>query len=106
MPPPSEGPSHWTNVDVALITQWVKQVCLAAGISADGRRSRALRMGVATDLYDLFSPQAERLIRERGRWASDVAQIYQRVLASSHGSMSRTIGDSEGIDLQSMLCGW
>ena len=57
-------------------------------------------------LYDLFGPPAERYIRERGRWASDVAQIYQRVSASAHGAMSRAIGDSEGIDLQSMLGGW
>ena len=94
------------KVDVALIAHWVKEACPAAGISADGRASRALRMGGATDLYDLYGPQAERLIRERGRWASDVAQIYQRVSATAHGTASRTIGDSAGTDLQSMLGGW
>ena len=45
-------------------------------------------------------------IRERGRWGSDVAQIYQRVSAAAHGDISRTIGDSVGADLQSMLTGW
>ena len=103
---PFVGPYRWVNVDVDLIHRWVKQICAAAGISAEGRGSRALRMGGATDLYDLFGPPAERYIRERGRWASDVAQIYQRVSASAHGAMSRAIGDSEGIDLQSMLGGW
>jgi hypothetical protein len=63
-------------------------------------------MGGASDLYDLYGPAAERYIRERGRWSSDVAQIYQRVSAAAHGLLSRTIGDSAGADLQSLLAGW
>ena len=106
VPPPAEGSSHWTNVDTGLISRWVKEVCPAAGLPTEGRGSSSLRIGGATDLYDLYGPQAERLIRERGRWASDVAQIYQRVSATAHGAASRAIGDSEGVDLQSMLGGW
>ena len=67
---------------------------------------RALRMGGAADLYDLYGPAGERYIRERGRWSSDVAHIYARVSASAHGELSRLIGDSAGADLQSMLSGW
>ena len=63
-------------------------------------------MGGATDLYDIYGAAAERYIRERGRWGSDVAQIYQRVSAHAHSEMSRRIGDSTGVDLQSLLRGW
>jgi len=35
-----------------------------------------------------------------------VAQIYQGVSASLHAELSRTIGDADGIDLQSLLRGW
>ena len=63
-------------------------------------------MGGATDLYDIYGPAGERLIRERGRWSSGVAQIYSRVLAEAHGLLSRSIGDSNGVDLQSLLAGW
>ena len=63
-------------------------------------------MGGAADLYDLYGPAGERYIRERGRWGSDVAQIYQRVSASRHAELSRVIGDSEGQDLQSVLRGF
>jgi hypothetical protein len=57
-------------------------------------------------MYDIYGPAGERFIRERGRWGSDIAQIYQRVSASAHGEISRAIGDSSGTDLQSMLAGW
>ena len=49
-------------------------------------------------MYDLYGPAGERYIRERGRWGSDVAQIYQRVSAAAHGAISREMGDSTGID--------
>jgi hypothetical protein len=63
-------------------------------------------MGGATDLYDLYGPAARDHIKDRGRWSSDVAQIYQRVSASTHGLLSRSIADSGGSDLQSFLRGW
>jgi hypothetical protein len=63
-------------------------------------------MGEATDMYDIYGPADERYIRERGRWGSDVAQIYQRVSAAAHGAISREMGDSTGADLQSMMAGW
>lgn len=84
----------------------MKEALVAAGVSPARRGVRALRMGGASDLYDLYGPAAERYIRERGRWSSDVAQIYQRVSAAAHGLLSRTIGDSAGADLQSLLAGW
>ena len=107
-PPSPEriDPSCWRPLADRDITRWVKEAAIAAGVDPSRRAGRALRMGGAADLYDIFGPAGERYIRERGRWASDVAQIYQRVSASAHGELSRVIGDSEGLDLQSMLSGW
>lgn len=96
----------WPPLTTAIVSAWVKEASIAAGIDPTRRASRALRMGGATDLYDIYGPLAERYIRERGRWGSDVAQIYQRVSAAAHGEMSRAIGDSVGPDLQSLLRGW
>ena len=80
--------------------------CRAAGVDPTERASKALRMGGATDMLDLWGPVAERYIRERGRWSSDVAQIYQRQSADAHAYISRHIGSSSGTDLQSLLRGW
>ena len=101
-----DDPRIWRPLRPLDVTVWVCAVAEAAGLPPGSRGSRALRMGGASDMYDIWGPAAERFIRERGRWGSDVAQIYQRVSAAAHGDISRTIGDSVGADLQSMLTGW
>ena len=68
--------------------------------------SSSLRIGGATDLHDLFGADGERLIRERGRWHSDVATAYQRTSASLHLMASTVIADAAGVDLESFTLGW
>ena len=104
--PLDEDSGPWRPLRTSDVTAWVQAAAAAAGLPAKSRGSRALRMGGATDMYDIYGPAGERFIRERGRWGSDIAQIYQRVSASAHGDISRAIGDSSGADLQSMLAGW
>ena len=98
--------ADWPPLTDAVLAQWVKEAAVAAGVDPAHRGARALRMGGATDMYDIYGPAGERYIRERGRWGSDVAQIYQRVSAAAHGAISREMGDSTGADLQSMMAGW
>jgi hypothetical protein len=103
-------PSQWRPILASDIALWVGQAAQAAGLPAASYSygSRALRIGGATDLYDLFGPYARDHIQDRGRWSSDVAQIYQRASASTHGLISRpiAIADSQRRDLQSLLRGW
>jgi hypothetical protein len=103
---PSHPPASWKPLVSEDVGRWVKDAALAADIDPSLLGVRALRMGGATDLYDLHGPAGERFIKERGRWSSDIAQIYSRVSAEAHGRLSRTIGDSAGADLQSLLSGW
>jgi hypothetical protein len=103
---PTDAPRLWKPIVSDDVGVWVKEAALAAEIDPAPLGVRALRMGGATDLYDIYGPPGERLIRERGRWSSDIAQIYQRVSAAAHGQLSRSIGDSAGVDLQSLLAGW
>ena len=42
------------------------------------------RIGGATDLYDVYGPAGEKLINEKGRWCSEVAQIYRRASSDAH----------------------
>jgi hypothetical protein len=96
----------WRPVFSNDVGRWGREVAVGAAIDPVGIGDRCLRMGGASDMYDLYGPAGERLIRERGRWGTDIAQIYQRVLATKHGLISRAIGDADGDDLQSMLRGW
>ena len=49
---------------------------------------------------------ATRLIKQRGRWCSDIQAIYERALASEHLSGSAAVGDTGGADLESLCPGW
>jgi hypothetical protein len=103
---PSDGPAaSWRPLVTADFANWVRAAAAAAGLDPAPFGSRALRMGGDTDLYDLSGSQSDRF-KERGRWESDVAQIYHSVSTSEHGEMSRLIGDADGRDLQSLLRGW
>ena len=69
--------------------------------------AKSFRIGGATDWRAVFGPAgAETIIRERGRWASDVARIYQRALAQDHLSGSAAVGDTEGRELEALCRGW
>jgi hypothetical protein len=105
-PEAGKPPAGWRPIVSDDVGRWGREVAVGAGADPTAIGDRCLRMGGASDMYDLYGPAGERLIRERGRWASDVAQIYQRVSASEHGSISRALGDADGDDLQSMLRGW
>lgn len=99
-------PALWPPVRSEDIRAWIQEAAAAAGLDPAPFGAKALRMGGATDLYDLLGKAGGDIIKERGRWCSEIAQIYQRVSASAHGAISRAIGDSQGVDLQSMLTGW
>ena len=101
-----DAPSAWRPLVSNDVGAWVRRAAEAAGLDPALFGTRALRMGGATDLYDLYGAEGARYIKERGRWGTDIAQIYQAPSAAMHGSLSRTIGDSAGPDLQSLLSGW
>ena len=50
--------------------------------------------------------KAERIIKQRGRWESDIHQIYQRALASEHLGASVALGDAAGRELEALCAGW
>ena len=46
------------------------------------------------------------MIKQRGRWHSDIAEIYQRTLLSEQVRGSAAMADARGADLESLLHGW
>ena len=77
-----------------------------------GRHERALvdesdvRGPPATLLDDALGGSAERVIKERGRWASDIAFIYQRALVATHLDASAAVGRARGRDIEALCQGW
>ena len=76
------------------------------GIAPDEVGGKAFRIGGATDLREVHGDGAQRLIKERGRWASDVAQLYQRALLRTQLDSSAGAGAAVGRDLEEALQGW
>ena len=79
----------------------------------------AYRVGGATDLRDAPSnavsviagpcigmEQATRMIKARGRWYSDIYEIYERGSLQEHALASAAITEAGGMDLEQILVGW
>ena len=68
---------------------------------------KSFRIGGATDWRAVAGfADATRVIKQRGRWASDIQAIYERALASEHLSGSAAVGGACGEDLESLCPGW
>ena len=53
-----------------------------------------------------FGDAAKSLIKQRGRWQSDIAEQYQRTLLTDHVNASTMIGGAAGADLEAICEGW
>ena len=77
-----------------------------AGLQAKDLGGTSFRIGGAEDTYDVLGLAGEAIIRERGRWHSDIHQLYQRCSASMHMQVSVQIGESTGVSLEALGDGW
>ena len=69
---------------------------------------KAFRIGGATDMREAMGAASGHLIKQRGRWASDIAMVYQRALVRSHLTASVSMGSSDvaSRDLEELVRGW
>ena len=105
-PGPHGGKPVEPPVTTAFVRETVRLACDLLGLAPGLYGSSSLRIGGATDLYDLLGVGGARLIRERGRWASDVAHIYQRCNATEHARISAGIVDANAMDLEAFTGSW
>ena len=83
-----------------------RAVAVAAGLSPTEFGASSLRVGGAEDIYDVFEEAADSVIKERGRWWTDIHLIYQRASASRHMRVSAAMGEATGISLEAFAEGW
>ena len=99
-----DGVSVWTTEDTRRLAREYAQL---AGIDPAIIGGKAFRIGGATDMRDALGDSSQYLIKQRGRWASDVAQVYQRALIKSHLDASILMGSAaESRDMEEMVEGW
>ena len=106
---PADDTAFFTNrfgmpLRTAEVRALAGRVAVAAGIPAEDVGAKSFRIGGATDWRDCLGDASAAVVRQRGRWESDVALVYQRPLLSSHLAASMLVRPGGSADLES-LCG-
>eukprot|EP00965_Chrysotila_dentata_P192104 6174976-Pleurochrysis_carterae.AAC.1 len=81
---------------------------MAASIGLDPEEfgCKGWRIGGATDLRDILGDSGKAEISLRGRWESDVAQVYQRAVVDGQLRTSAGMANASGSDLEALCAGW
>ena len=95
--------SHWRTADVASLAQ---RFALLAGLDGSSAGARSFRIKLASDLHATMGSAGERLLKERGRWHSDVFHIYSRTTARSQLEASAALGRAAGVTLEGLGSGY
>ena len=64
------------------------------------------RIGGGSDWRDHFGPSSRELLRGRGRWGSDMDELYSRVSLVEQLSASAAVADTEAFDIERAFPGY
>ena len=93
----------WCTADTQKLAQ---DLATFIGLDPSVFGGKSFRAGGATDVAALLGEAGKQRLKKRGRWASDVALVYERALAEPDLSLSASLGDAVGRDLEGILGGW
>eukprot|EP00965_Chrysotila_dentata_P153437 5071934-Pleurochrysis_carterae.AAC.2 len=99
----ADGVSPWSSTDSRRV---VKAMAAAAGLDPEDFGGKGWRIGGATDMRDVLGDSGAAAVRQRGRWATDIAQIYQRAVVDGQLRSSAVMADAVGVDLEALCVGW
>ena len=77
-----------------------KRIAALAGLDAVDVGAKAGCIGGSTDYRERLGAAGAPLIKQRGRWSSDVGEIYQRPLVADHLEAAADVGNACGDDLE------
>ena len=77
-----------------------KRIAALAGLDPADVGGKAGRIGGSTDYRERLGAAGIALIKQRGRWNSDVGEIYQRPLVGDHLDAAADVGNACGDDLE------
>jgi hypothetical protein len=94
----------YTTTDVA---QLGKRMAVMAGWEGDTAGGKLWRIGGATDLWNSVGPAAARAhMKQRGRWKTDIWELYQRALLGEALDAAAGMADANDQDIESMWSGY
>lgn len=90
-----------TAIRTADVVGYIRQAARVLDLPANDFDARALRVGGATDLLGMFGlAGAERVIKSRGRWATDVGGIYARPSVDIEMAASAALNRVDGTNME------
>ena len=103
-------PFFASSAGTVFTTEYVRglaqRLAVAGGVDPATARTevgaKAFRIGGATDWRAAFGEAGARVTRQRGRWDSTVAQIYQRPLLHEQLQGAAAAGGATGTDLEAL----
>eukprot|EP00965_Chrysotila_dentata_P256683 6212627-Pleurochrysis_carterae.AAC.1 len=99
----ADGVSPWSSTDSRRV---VKAMGAAAGLDPSEFGGKGWRIGGATDMRDILGDGRAAAVQQRGRWATDIAQIYQRAVVDGQLRSSAGMADEAGVDLEALCAEW
>ena len=93
----------WHTGDSRMLA---RDIAKAAGEDPLEFGASSFRAGGATDFREVLGDGSKDMVKQRGRWASDVAEIYQRALLRTQLDASGEVGRAEGADMEAVCIGW
>ena len=93
----------WNTADTRRLARDIAAVC---GEDPEEFGASSLRAGGATDIREILGDSSQEIIKQRGRWASDVAEIYQRALLRVQLDASGAMASAHGVDMEALCAGW
>ena len=85
----------------------VRAAVQAVGEQAAEFGAHSLRIGAATDMRDLLGVEAGRaVIKGRGRWRSDVYEIYTRADMGASLEASARMAHVDAVEVEAVFGGW
>ena len=93
-------------VETCVLRADARAIAAAAGLPTEDVGGPSFRVGGAEDYYDVLGPGSEKIIDERGRWHTDISDIYKRCNATAHLEASAAIGGAVGVSLEALGEGW
>ena len=82
------------------------RMAVALGLDPKQFGGKSFRVAGATDIRDRLGASAINTIKQRGRWWSDIAFIYQRALVHEHLQLSADMAEAVSQDLEALCGGW
>ena len=106
----ANAPLFLTESGEEYTTQRVRELggrmAEAAGMPEGSVGGKLWRIGGATDAREVMGDDSQRIIKQRGRWGSDVSGVYQRALTRDMLDASVAVANAASRDMEEMVRGW